>query len=119
MRRLRLGIAALLIGLVGPAAAFSAATDDFDSAATTCDQQVYEQPFLRWADPAQYVLAPGGTFHLPDCNNESLVMEWRAGSDYARLDLHLPTLKAEIVYSSADGQKRFSVTELDAAETTK
>jgi len=61
----------------------------------------------------------GGTFHLPDCNNESLVMEWRAGSDYARLDLHLPTLKAEIVYSSADGQKRFSVTELDAAETTK
>lgn len=32
------------------------------SSATGCDDQVYEQPFLPWADPANYVLAPSGTF---------------------------------------------------------
>jgi hypothetical protein len=32
------------------------------SSATDCDEQVYEQPFLQWADPANYVLAPSGTF---------------------------------------------------------
>ena len=26
-----------------------------------CDAQVAEQPFLRWLDPAAYVLVPGGT----------------------------------------------------------
>jgi sucrose phosphorylase len=60
-----------------------------------------------------------GAFHLPDCSTENLVMEWRAGEDFARLDVHLPTLKAEIVHSSAGGQKRFSVTQFDAAEITK
>jgi hypothetical protein len=32
------------------------------SSATSCDAQTYEQPFLPWADVANYVLAPGGTF---------------------------------------------------------
>jgi hypothetical protein len=32
------------------------------SSATSCDEQTYEQPFLRWADVANYVLAPNGTF---------------------------------------------------------
>jgi hypothetical protein len=32
------------------------------SSATNCDEQVFERPFLRWADPANYVLAPSGTF---------------------------------------------------------
>lgn len=32
------------------------------STATDCDEQVLEQPFLPWVDPAHYVLAPGGTF---------------------------------------------------------
>jgi hypothetical protein len=32
------------------------------SSATDCDDQALEQPFLQWADPASYVLAPGGTF---------------------------------------------------------
>jgi hypothetical protein len=32
------------------------------STATSCDDQIYEQPFLPWADPANYVLAPSGTF---------------------------------------------------------
>jgi hypothetical protein len=32
------------------------------SSATSCDQQTFEQPFLPWADVANYVLAPNGTF---------------------------------------------------------
>jgi hypothetical protein len=28
----------------------------------SCDGQVLEQPFLPWADPAQYVIAPDGAF---------------------------------------------------------
>lgn len=32
------------------------------SSATSCEEQVFEQPFLQWADPANYVLAPSGTF---------------------------------------------------------
>jgi sucrose phosphorylase len=61
----------------------------------------------------------GGEFHLPASGNENLVMEWRRDGDFARLDVHVPTLKAEIVYSSAGGQKQFSVTEFHAAEMTK
>ena len=30
--------------------------------ASDCDQQVLEQPFLPWADPAQYTLLPEGSF---------------------------------------------------------
>jgi hypothetical protein len=30
------------------------------ASATNCDAQSAEQPFLPWADPASYVLAPGG-----------------------------------------------------------
>src|SRR5437764_14026832 len=32
------------------------------ASATNCDQQVFEQPFLPWADVANYVLSPEGTF---------------------------------------------------------
>ncbi len=32
------------------------------STATDCDTQVLEQPFLPWADPAQYTLLPEGSF---------------------------------------------------------
>jgi len=32
-----------------------------DSAAP-CDDQTFEQPFLRWLDIAKYTIAPGGTF---------------------------------------------------------
>ena len=31
------------------------------ASATDCEAQYAEQPFLPWADPASYVLAPGGT----------------------------------------------------------
>lgn len=36
------------------------------SSAVDCDAQVLEEPFLPWADPASYVLAPGGTFEGSD-----------------------------------------------------
>jgi hypothetical protein len=49
------GVAALTV--VGPAQA-----GVLVSSATDCDEQVFEQPFLPWADPANYVLAPSGTF---------------------------------------------------------
>jgi hypothetical protein len=32
------------------------------ASATDCDAQELEQPFVRWADPAQYFLAPDGSF---------------------------------------------------------
>jgi hypothetical protein len=36
---------------------------------TNCDAQIFEQPFLRWADPMNYVLAPAGTL-------ESSTSQW-------------------------------------------
>lgn len=36
------------------------------SSATSCDEQTFEQPFLPWADVANYVLAPNGTFESGD-----------------------------------------------------
>jgi hypothetical protein len=32
------------------------------SSATSCDAQTFEQPFVPWADVANYVLTPSGTF---------------------------------------------------------
>lgn len=32
------------------------------ASAADCDQQVLEQPFLPWADPARYTLVPNGSF---------------------------------------------------------
>jgi len=38
----------------------SATGGAFTSSAVGCSSQVFEQPFLRWFDPAQYVLTPTG-----------------------------------------------------------
>lgn len=38
------------------------------SSATDCDDQAYEQPFLPWADPASYVLAPNGNVENGDAD---------------------------------------------------
>jgi hypothetical protein len=43
-------------------AAPAASAGPLVSSATSCDEQVLEQPFLQWMDVAHYVLAPGGTF---------------------------------------------------------
>jgi sucrose phosphorylase len=47
-----------------------------------------------------------GQFHLPTGAPESLVMEWRAGGDFARLEVDLPMLNGGLVYSSPDGEQR-------------
>ena len=51
-----LGAAFALIGADRADAGLLAAS------ATDCDRQVLEQPFLRWADPAQYTLLQDGSF---------------------------------------------------------
>lgn len=43
------------------AAAPAAQAGPLVSSAASCEGQTLEQPFLPWLDPAQYVLAPGGT----------------------------------------------------------
>jgi hypothetical protein len=48
---------ALTFGMFAPAADAGLLV----SSATNCPQQPLEQPFLRWADPATYVLVPQGT----------------------------------------------------------
>ena len=44
-----------------------------DAALGSCSDQTFEQPFLHWADVANYVLTPGGTF-------ESGAPAWSGGS---------------------------------------
>lgn len=51
-----------------------------------------------------------GEFHLPACGDQSLVIEWRAGADFARLQVSLPALQGEIVFSTPAGQERRSLT---------
>jgi hypothetical protein len=60
--RIRWLTCAALTGLAVLAASASAQAGVLVSSATNCDTQVLEHPFLRWADPASYVLAPSGTF---------------------------------------------------------
>jgi hypothetical protein len=60
---IKTAIRTTLIGLVGLAAAAPAANAGvLVSSATSCDEQTFEQPFLRFGDVANYVLAPTGTF---------------------------------------------------------
>jgi hypothetical protein len=60
--RIRWLTCAALTGLAVLATSASAQAGVLVSSATNCDTQVLEQPFLRFADPASYVLAPSGTF---------------------------------------------------------
>jgi hypothetical protein len=53
----------LAVSLVALATfASPAAAGPLVSSATDCEAQTLERPFLPWADPAHYVLTPGGTF---------------------------------------------------------
>ena len=54
-------------------------------------------------------VAFSGEFHLPECSDRKLVMEWQAGADFARLEVDLTTLEAAIVYSSPGGQQSLVV----------
>jgi hypothetical protein len=55
-----LATAASLIALA--AGAVTAQAGPLVQSATNCEDQTFEQPFLPWADVANYVLAPNGTF---------------------------------------------------------
>ncbi len=50
-----------------------------------------------------------GEFLLPACGESELVMEWKAGADFARLKVNLPDLTATIEHSTAGGPTRFAV----------
>jgi hypothetical protein len=60
--RMRWMAGLLVAGVAALAIAAPAQAGLLVSSATNCNDPVYEQPFLPWADPASYVLAPGGTF---------------------------------------------------------
>jgi hypothetical protein len=55
-----LGTAVSLVVLAAGAA--TAQAGPLVQSATSCEDQTFEQPFLPWADVANYVLAPNGTF---------------------------------------------------------
>jgi sucrose phosphorylase len=50
-----------------------------------------------------------GDFQLPPCSDRELAMEWKAGADFARLEVDLRTMAAAIECSTADGPARFAV----------
>jgi hypothetical protein len=56
LRRLLIGLVALLVPFAGAATAQAADT------AARCEGRVIEQPFTAWEDPADYFLAPDGDF---------------------------------------------------------
>ena len=60
-------VAAALAALT--VAAAPAAAGDFNRSATSCVEQKFEQPFLRWVDPLYYVLTPNGGL-------EASTVEW-------------------------------------------
>lgn len=64
-RSLTIGFHAVVIALavfLSLATAPRAEASPLVKTTTDCDEQSLEQPFLRWADPSRYVLAPAGTF---------------------------------------------------------
>src|SRR5688500_6701980 len=64
--RIRWTMAMVFAGIGALAIAAPAKAGLLVSSATSCDYPVYEKPFLPWADPANYVLAPSGTFDEVD-----------------------------------------------------
>ncbi len=59
---IRFPLAAVLCLTVFLAATSRADAGVLVAGAENCDQPPLEQPFLRWADPMQYFLAPDGSF---------------------------------------------------------
>jgi hypothetical protein len=60
--RLRSWLLPPLVVALFLAAAGRAEAGPLVSSAASCDSEQLERPFLRWADPAQYFLAPDGSF---------------------------------------------------------
>ena len=59
LRTLIATVAGLIVLVAGAA---TAQAGPLVQSATSCEDQTFEQPFLPWADVANYVLAPNGTF---------------------------------------------------------
>jgi hypothetical protein len=57
-----IALVSALLGALALAAAPAANAGLLAATATGCAPEVFEQPFLPWADPASYVLAPDGGF---------------------------------------------------------
>src|SRR3712207_6418272 len=55
-------LAALLTALLTLLLAPRAEAGPLVASAAECEPETLERPFLRWLDPARYVLAPDGTF---------------------------------------------------------
>ena len=83
-RRQGIGVGRRLLALIGAAMAglvlapAAAQAGPLVASAPSCDEQALSQPFLPWADPAHYTLAPDGGF-------EGSAAEWSltGGADVA------------------------------------
>jgi sucrose phosphorylase len=47
-----------------------------------------------------------GDFALPQCSERELIMEWRAGAEFARLEVDVPALQGRLAYSTRSGTER-------------
>lgn len=61
-RPIRVLASTLAVALLTGATATTAAAGPLLASAASCESQTLSQPFLPWADPMQYTLAPGGDF---------------------------------------------------------
>jgi sucrose phosphorylase len=51
----------------------------------------------------------GGDFHLLPCDDHSIRIEWRRGTDWARLSVDLNTISATIAHSAPGGEQKFTI----------
>jgi len=57
-----------------------------------------------------------GEFHLMPCDDQSIRIEWRCGTEWARLSVDLETMSASIAYSAAGAQQDFAIATRAALE---
>jgi hypothetical protein len=60
IRNWRVGFAVLVVATTAAVGGSVAGTASAGTMTTACGNQLFEQPFLRWLDPVNYVLAPDG-----------------------------------------------------------
>jgi hypothetical protein len=60
IRNWRVGFAVLVLVATAAFGGSAAGTASAGATTTACGNQLFEQPFLRWLDPVNYVLAPDG-----------------------------------------------------------
>ena len=50
-----------------------------------------------------------GEFHLPECDDGAIHLEWRHDGDWARLEVDLNEMSAVITHATESGERRFAV----------